>query len=90
MHHRLVSKPSPISLSKGIKNESELEGMRAAHVRDGVAMAHALSELERDVANGKQISEVEVHHRTAASRAKQARFVGEHSIGDLHVLDSGA
>lgn len=51
--------------------------MRAAHVRDGVAMILALSRLERDVAAGQHISEVDVDQRTTASRAKQENFVGE-------------
>ncbi|CAM9741765.1 unnamed protein product, partial [Laminaria digitata] len=71
----LVSKPSPISLAKGVKNQAELEGMRAAHVRDGVAMVLALSRLERDVAAGQTISEVDVDLRTTASRAQQDKFV---------------
>lgn len=75
----LVSKPSPIALAKGVKNEAELEGMRAAHIRDGVAMVLALSRLERDVAAGQTISEVDVDIRTTASRARQDKFVGEHN-----------
>lgn len=51
--------------------------MRAAHVRDGVAMVLALSELERDVAMGQKISEVDVDARTTASRAKQDKFLGK-------------
>ena len=30
---------SPIPMAKAIKNETELEGMREAHLMDGVAMA---------------------------------------------------
>lgn len=51
--------------------------MRAAHVRDGVAMVLALSRLERDVAAGEIISEVDVDERTTASRAQQDKFVGK-------------
>ncbi|CAM9423954.1 unnamed protein product [Sphacelaria rigidula] len=72
---RVVSKPSPIQAAKGVKNAAELEGMRAAHVRDGVAMVHALSRLERDVAEGLTVSEVDVDHRITASRAKQDKFL---------------
>lgn len=72
----LVTKPSPVALAKGIKNEPELEGMRAAHVRDGVAMVLALSRLERDVAAGDVITEVDVDERTTAERARQEKFVG--------------
>ncbi|CAN0368130.1 unnamed protein product [Pylaiella littoralis] len=71
----LVTKPSPLALAKGVKNESELEGMRAAHVRDGVAMVLALSRLERDVAAGQVITEVDVDERTTTARAQQAKFV---------------
>lgn len=73
----LVTKASPIALAKGIKNEVELEGMRAAHVRDGVAMVKALSRLEHDVAAGECVSEVDVDKRTTAERAAQDKFVGE-------------
>lgn len=51
--------------------------MRAAHVRDGVAMVLALSRLERDVAAGQVITEVDVDERTTAARAQQAKFVGK-------------
>lgn len=50
--------------------------MRDAHVRDGVAMVLALSKLERDIAEGQEISEVEVDHRVTEFRAKQDKFVG--------------
>lgn len=56
--------------------------MRAAHVRDGVAMVLALSRLERDIAAGQTISEVDVDTRTTASRAQQDKFVGEHMATD--------
>lgn len=73
----MVSKPSPIQAAKGVKNVAELEGMRAAHVRDGVAMVLALSRLERDVAEGQAVSEVDVDKRITASRAKQDKFLGK-------------
>lgn len=76
----LVSKPSPVALAKGVKNDAELEGMRAAHIRDGVAMVLALSRLEDDVVAGQVITEVDVDERTTAARAEQAKFVGEHNF----------
>lgn len=88
-HYRsLVSKPSPVSLAKGVKNESELEGMRAAHVRDGVAMVLALSRLERDVAAGQLITEVDVDERITAARAQQAKFVGKLIFCDIPTTSS--
>ncbi|CAM9110428.1 unnamed protein product [Choristocarpus tenellus] len=72
---RVVTKPSPITLAKGIKNEAELEGMRVAHVRDGVAMAHGLAMLEKEVGAGKLISEVDVDRLVTSFRAKQDMFL---------------
>ncbi|CAM9113332.1 unnamed protein product [Discosporangium mesarthrocarpum] len=71
----VVSKPTPISLAKGIKNEAELEGMRSAHVRDGVAMAQGLMQLEKEVASGKLVSEVEVDRLMTSFRAQQESYL---------------
>ncbi|CAM9757186.1 unnamed protein product [Ectocarpus sp. 12 AP-2014] len=87
----LIAKPSPVSMAKGIKNAPELEGMRAAHVRDGVAMVLALSRLERDVAAGQVITEVDVDQRATTARSQQDKFVdlsfptiaGENSNGAI-------
>ncbi|CAM9489667.1 unnamed protein product [Ascophyllum nodosum] len=71
----VVWKTSPVAAAKGVKNHAELQGMREAHIRDGVAMVLALSKLERDVSEGHQISEVEVDARITEFRAKQDKFV---------------
>lgn len=85
MNDSLVAKPSPVAFAKGIKNEPELEGMRAAHVRDGVAMVVALSQLERDVNAGHTITEVDVDKRITAARAQQEKFMGKY-IGEGSVF----
>jgi Xaa-Pro aminopeptidase len=43
----------PITLMKAVKNHAEIEGARAAHVRDGVALARFLAWLDREAAGGK-------------------------------------
>jgi len=43
----------PIALMKAVKNHAEIEGSRAAHTRDGVAMARFLAWLEREAPAGK-------------------------------------
>ncbi len=43
----------PISLLKSVKNKVELAGARAAHQRDGVAMAQFLAWLDAEAARGK-------------------------------------
>jgi Xaa-Pro aminopeptidase len=42
----------PIALMKAMKNHAEIEGMRAAHRRDGMAMANFLSWFEREAPRG--------------------------------------
>jgi len=43
----------PIGLMKAVKNHAEIAGSRAAHKRDGVAMARFLAWLEREAPAGK-------------------------------------
>ena len=43
----------PIGLMKAVKNHAEIEGSRAAHTRDGVAMARFLAWLAREAPAGK-------------------------------------
>jgi Xaa-Pro aminopeptidase len=43
----------PIALMKAVKNKVELDGARAAHLRDGVAVARFLAWFAREAPNGK-------------------------------------
>jgi Xaa-Pro aminopeptidase len=43
----------PIARMKAVKNEVEMSGARAAHVRDGATMTHFLAWLDREAAGGK-------------------------------------
>ncbi|WP_119968878.1 aminopeptidase P family protein [Shewanella japonica] len=46
----LVAGSDPVALPKAQKNAAELNGMRASHVRDGVAVSRFLAWLDREVA----------------------------------------
>jgi Xaa-Pro aminopeptidase len=48
----------PIALMKAIKNAVEIDGARAAHVRDGVAVARFLAWFDREAPNG-QLTEID-------------------------------
>ena len=43
----------PITLMKAVKNNTEIAGSRAAHLRDGVALARFLCWFDREAAGGK-------------------------------------
>jgi Xaa-Pro aminopeptidase len=50
----------PCQLPKAVKNDAELAGMRAAHRRDGVAMARFLHWLDATVERGGGLTEIDV------------------------------
>lgn len=74
---RTVGEPSPINLRKAVKNPVELEGMRRAHIVDGIAMEKFLYWLERSLDNGRIITEWD-----ASVRLSQLRAEGEGYMGD--------
>ena len=63
--------PDIVTNLKSIKNEAELEGFRAAHIRDGVAMVEAYTELERRMNAGEPVTECTVSDLLAEARARQ-------------------
>ncbi|HSD93242.1 MAG TPA: aminopeptidase P family protein [Methyloceanibacter sp.] len=55
---QFVRGADPCVLPKALKNETEIKGARAAHLRDGVAMARFLAWLD-DVAESGKIDEID-------------------------------
>ncbi|MEM6488648.1 MAG: aminopeptidase P family protein [Pseudomonadota bacterium] len=58
----------PCILPKARKTEAELEGMRAAHRRDGAAVCRFLARLDADLARGGTVTEIDVARRIEAER----------------------
>jgi len=72
---QLLDKQNPVTPLKACKNAAELEGMRKAHIVDGVAMAHFIAWLEDAVVNQKRsVSEVEIDQVLTSYRAQQEGF----------------
>lgn len=71
----LVFKPSPITLFKAVKNKTETEGFRTAHIRDGAAMVKFLSWLDRSLGRLK-ITEVTAAEKVAEFRSKSPLYRG--------------
>lgn len=68
---------SPIGDSKAIKNETELEGMRACHIRDGAALTEYFAWLENQLLVEKaSIDEVTAADKLEEIRSKHKNFVG--------------
>jgi len=75
-HKLILSKVSPITPAKAIKNEAELEGFRQCHIRDGVALVSFFSWLEeRLIAGDDTLTEASLADKVDEFRGKQADFV---------------
>ncbi len=65
----------PCALPKACKNPVELDGIRAAHRRDGAALTRFLAWLAREAPNGA-LSEIAASDRLEAFRAENEHFQG--------------
>jgi len=72
----LLNAQNPITPMKASKNSAEMEGMRRAHVVDGVAMAYFMAWLEKTIVEeGRKVSEVEIDEKLTGFRAEQPGFL---------------
>ena len=61
---------SPIGDAKAVKNATELEGMRACHVRDGAALSEFFAWLEEElIAKGTTLDEIQAADKLEAIRS---------------------
>jgi Xaa-Pro aminopeptidase len=49
---RLVEKVTPVNFLKSIKHAAEIDGLREAHIRDGVAMCKFIAWIEGHMRKG--------------------------------------
>ncbi|KAL6862145.1 X-prolyl aminopeptidase [Trichoderma novae-zelandiae] len=68
---------SPVGDAKAIKTETEMEGMRACHIRDGAALIEYFAWLEDQLVNKKAVlDEVQAADKLEELRSKHEHFVG--------------
>ena len=70
----LVAADDPAQLPKACKNKVEIAGMRAAHIRDGVAEVKFLCWLDGEVAAKRMRTEAELSDQLLAFRAEGELF----------------
>ncbi len=73
----LVFGRTPVALAKAVKNPFEIEGMRQAHIRDGVAMERFLHWLEKSMQAERQISEWDASVKLREFRSQAAGYQGD-------------
>ena len=81
---KLIEVSDPCALPKAIKNSIELEGSRAAHLRDGIALTRFLHWINEASEDG-QLTEIQ-----AADQLEEFRRDGEHFQGLSFPTISGA
>jgi Xaa-Pro aminopeptidase len=80
--------PDPTQLPKAIKNAVEIEGMKQAHIRDGVAVTRFLHWLSIEAPKGEQ-SELSVTDQLAVFRGEAPGFHGV-SFPPISAADASA
>jgi Xaa-Pro aminopeptidase len=65
--------PDPIALMKARKNARELAGVKAAHLRDGVALVHFLAWFDREAPKGK-LTEIDAASALEAFRQESGKL----------------
>lgn len=75
---RSLEGPTPVSAWRAIKNQTEQEGFRKAHLRDGIAMVKFLRRLDEWSAdqNAPELTELGVDRVLTELRAQQEGFRG--------------
>ena len=68
---------SPAAVMKSVKNETQLDGVRHAMVRDGAALVKAFMELEKRMATGERTTEIDVDTLLRKHRSAQDLFFDE-------------
>lgn len=70
---QVIREPDPCQLPKSCKNAVELDGARAAHIRDGAALTRFLAWLAGNVESG-EIDEISAARKLAGFRRGGAKF----------------
>lgn len=71
---KLIAGIDPVSLPKAQKNAAELAGMRACHVRDGVAVSRFLAWLDNEVANQRMHDEAVLADKLESFRLEDEKY----------------
>lgn len=71
----LLDRPSPVTLRKAVKTDTEQANIRAAHVKDGIAVCRFLYWLKTRVGR-EEITERSAAAKLEAFRAEQADYLG--------------
>lgn len=86
---RVVCGTSPVGLRKAVKNPFETEGIKRAHVIDGIAMEKFLYWLERSIGADRSITEWDAAVKLGKYRAEAEEYRGD-SFETISAYGKGA
>ncbi|KAK3856778.1 hypothetical protein Pcinc_036921 [Petrolisthes cinctipes] len=89
---RRLTKLSPVALMKAVKNEVEIKGMEACHIRDATALCRYFAWLEKEASKGTQ-TEISAAEQLHKYRQELDEFVGlsfSTISSEIYLCDSGA
>lgn len=72
-----IERANPSTAMKAIKSPAELEHVRATMRADGVALVRAFARVERALAGGDTLTELDIDTILLEERARHPEFVGE-------------
>lgn len=73
--HQRLTALTPIAALKAVKNPTEIQGMKEAHVRDGAAVCEYLAWLEQNLKEGKHVTEISGADYLEECRRSQDNFI---------------
>jgi Xaa-Pro aminopeptidase len=73
----MIEAPGPIAAAKARKSDREMDHVREAMRRDGVALVRAARWLEQSLKDGRRLTELDVDARLRELRSQQPGFVSE-------------
>ena len=71
---KLIAALDPVALPKAQKNTAELAGMRACHIRDGVAVSQFLAWLDNEVVNHRMHDEATLADKLESFRLADPQY----------------
>lgn len=79
---KMISGTSPVKLPKALRNETQINGLRYAMIRDGIALTHSFKEIEDRLAAGETLTELGVCRILTEYRSQQPDYFDD-SFGTI-------
>ncbi|RXN33656.1 xaa-Pro aminopeptidase 1 isoform X2 [Labeo rohita] len=87
--HRSAIPYTPLCLAKAVKNPTEIQGMKMAHIKDAVALCELFAWLEKEIPKGT-VTEISAADKAEELRRPLPETNRTLSLNEVYLIDSGA